>query len=65
MEKKNKLFFLFIALAGISKKMLIIINSEVRNEKVSQRIMAADLGGVYVLQICVVNGEWKKSPLWT
>lgn len=59
------LFFLFIALAGISKKMLIIINSEVRKEKVSQRIMAADLGGVYVLQICVVNGEWKKSPLWT
>ena len=37
--------------------MLIIINSEVRKEKVSQRIMAADLGGVYVLWICVVNGE--------
>lgn len=27
------LFFLFIALTGISKKMLIIINSEVRKEK--------------------------------
>jgi len=51
-------FFLFIALTGIrSKAMLTIINSEVRKEKVSQRIMATDLGGVYVLRICVVNGE--------